>query len=90
MMYHKTALYFVPLRFIRPYLPQYSISKHRACPIAFFGQNWAKTNRTGCDFMQYRHFPMDVFVNNFFLEISIKVRCAATSKINQMKQYRGF
>ena len=29
---------------------------------------------------------MDVFVNNIFLEISIKVRCACTSKINQINE----
>ena len=39
---------------------------------------------------QLWHFPMDGHAYNIFLEISIKVRCACTSKINQMKQYGVF
>ena len=71
-------------------LLQYSISKHGAWPIAFIGWNWAKTNRTGLIYKHLWHFPMDGHVWNIFLQIPIKVRCTCTSKINQMKQYRGF
>ena len=78
--------HFTPLRWNGPQLLQYSISKHGAWLIAFFGQNWAKTKYTTFISKHLQHFPMDVLVKNILLEISIKVCGAATSKIITNKQ----
>ena len=47
--------------------------KHGDWLITFFGWNWPKTQRTGCVFMKYRQFLMDVFLQNIILEIPRKI-----------------
>ena len=71
-----------------PQLPQYLISKHGVWPIAFFGQNWAKTKCTGCVFIQQALSDGRACKTYFFGNVDKSYRCLYEQNNHKQMKYK--